>query len=107
MTSTVPLGRSLSISLPRHFVPGYYHAVPPGQNHHPRGLCLVNAHGSASLAPEWLALSFLRLHTNDLTLTRNKGLFGSSFLGRFLDSSDLLSNGENYLSATEKTASQT
>src|SRR5271166_4408133 len=23
----------LSVSLPRHFVPGYYHAVPPGQIH--------------------------------------------------------------------------
>jgi hypothetical protein len=24
-------GRDLSASLPRHFVPGYYPAVPPGQ----------------------------------------------------------------------------
>src|SRR5271166_1725732 len=32
MTSTVPPGRGLSVLLPRHFVPGYYHAVPPGQN---------------------------------------------------------------------------
>src|SRR5580704_10453180 len=37
MPSTVP-GRGLSASLPRHFVPGYYRAVPPGQkdkNHSP------------------------------------------------------------------------
>ena len=33
--STVPPGRGLSASLPRHFVPGYYRAVPPGQNHSP------------------------------------------------------------------------
>src|SRR4029078_13697070 len=26
-----PQGRSLSPSLPRHFVPGYYQPVPPGQ----------------------------------------------------------------------------
>jgi hypothetical protein len=33
MTSTVPpRDVGLSVSLPRHFVPGYYHAVPPGQN---------------------------------------------------------------------------
>ena len=31
MPSTVPPGRSLFASLPRHFVPGYYRAVPPGQ----------------------------------------------------------------------------
>jgi hypothetical protein len=31
MPSTVPPGRGLSASLPRHFVPGYYRAVPPGQ----------------------------------------------------------------------------
>src|SRR5271155_5141613 len=37
MTSTVPLGRGLSASLPRHFVPGYYQlslrdkSFPPGQ----------------------------------------------------------------------------
>jgi hypothetical protein len=31
MPSTVPPGRGLSPSLPRHFVPGYYRAVPPGQ----------------------------------------------------------------------------
>jgi hypothetical protein len=31
MTSTVPPGRSLSASLSRHFVPGYYRADPPGQ----------------------------------------------------------------------------
>jgi len=31
MTSTVPPGRGLSASLPRHFVPGYYQPVPPGQ----------------------------------------------------------------------------
>jgi YbgC/YbaW family acyl-CoA thioester hydrolase len=31
MTSTVP-GRDLSVSLPRHFVPGSDHAVPPGEN---------------------------------------------------------------------------
>ena len=32
MTSTVPPGRGgLSASLPRHFVPGYYQRVPPGQ----------------------------------------------------------------------------
>jgi len=30
-TSTVPPGRDLSASLPRHFVPGYYQPVPPGQ----------------------------------------------------------------------------
>ena len=35
MPSTVPPGRGLSASLPRHFVPGYYRAVPPGQNHSP------------------------------------------------------------------------
>jgi hypothetical protein len=28
-------GRGLSASLPRHFVPGYYRAVPPGQNQSP------------------------------------------------------------------------
>jgi hypothetical protein len=33
--STVPPGRGLSASLSRHFVPGYYRAVPPGQNHSP------------------------------------------------------------------------
>jgi hypothetical protein len=32
MTSTVPPRRGLSASLPRHFVPGYYQPVPPGQN---------------------------------------------------------------------------
>src|SRR5271166_2376068 len=32
MTSAVPPGRGSLCSLPRHFVPGYYHAVPPGQN---------------------------------------------------------------------------
>ena len=32
ITSTVPPGRGLFASLSRHFVPGYYHAVPPGQN---------------------------------------------------------------------------
>src|ERR1700688_1614510 len=31
MSSTVPPGRGLSASLPRHFVPGYYQPVPPGQ----------------------------------------------------------------------------
>ena len=31
MTSTVPPGRDLSASLPRHFVLGYYQPVPPGQ----------------------------------------------------------------------------
>jgi CxxC motif-containing protein (DUF1111 family) len=31
MTSTVPLGRGVSASLSRHFVPGYYQPVPPGQ----------------------------------------------------------------------------
>jgi hypothetical protein len=31
MTSTVPPGRGLSASLPRHFVPGYDQPVPPGQ----------------------------------------------------------------------------
>src|ERR1700722_13941387 len=31
MTSTVPPGRNLSASLPRHFVPGYDQPVPPGQ----------------------------------------------------------------------------
>jgi hypothetical protein len=31
MTSAVPPGRGLSASLPRHFVPGYYQPVPPGQ----------------------------------------------------------------------------
>ena len=30
MTSTVPSGRGLSASLTRHFVPGYYRAVPTG-----------------------------------------------------------------------------
>jgi hypothetical protein len=30
-TSTVPPGRGLSASLPRHFVPGYDQPVPPGQ----------------------------------------------------------------------------
>ena len=30
--STVPSGRGLSASPPRHFVPGYYQPVPPGQN---------------------------------------------------------------------------
>ena len=30
MTSAVPLGRGFSASLSRHFVPGYYGAVPPG-----------------------------------------------------------------------------
>jgi hypothetical protein len=32
MTSTVPPGRGLSMSLSRHFVPGYDRAVPPEQN---------------------------------------------------------------------------
>jgi hypothetical protein len=31
MTSTVPPGRSRFTSIPRHFVPGYYQPVPPGQ----------------------------------------------------------------------------
>ena len=31
MASTVPPGRSLSALIPRHFVPGYYLPVPPGQ----------------------------------------------------------------------------
>ena len=30
MTSTVPPGRDLSASLPRHFVPGYDQPVPSG-----------------------------------------------------------------------------
>jgi hypothetical protein len=36
--STAPPGRELSASLLRHFVPGYYHAVPLGQRPfaHPR-----------------------------------------------------------------------
>jgi hypothetical protein len=34
MTSTVPLGRG-SLNRPRHFVPGYYQPVPPGQSHSP------------------------------------------------------------------------
>ena len=32
MTSTLPPGRGHSVLLPRHSAPGYYHAVPPGQN---------------------------------------------------------------------------
>jgi hypothetical protein len=31
MTSTVPPGRNRFTSIPRHFVPGYYQPVPPGQ----------------------------------------------------------------------------
>ena len=31
MISTVPPGRGLFVSLSRHFVPGYYRPVPPGQ----------------------------------------------------------------------------
>ena len=31
MTSTVPPGRSRFTSIPRHFLPGYYQPVPPGQ----------------------------------------------------------------------------
>jgi hypothetical protein len=30
--SIVPLGRGYFLRHPRHFVPGYYRAVPPGQN---------------------------------------------------------------------------
>jgi hypothetical protein len=30
--SIVPLGRGYFPRQPRHFVPGYYRAVPPGQN---------------------------------------------------------------------------
>src|SRR6202030_4561829 len=30
-----PSGTGLSASLPRHFVPGYYQPVPPGQSHSP------------------------------------------------------------------------
>src|ERR1700756_1754074 len=41
MTSTVPPGRDLSVSLPRHFVPGSYHAVPPGENTSLSGLVLM------------------------------------------------------------------
>src|ERR1700760_925012 len=33
--SIVPLGRSYFLHDSRHFVPGYYRAVPPGQNHPP------------------------------------------------------------------------
>jgi hypothetical protein len=48
----VPLGRGYFLHDPRHFVPGYYRAVPPGQNpirhrnaSHPRIiLALMNAH---------------------------------------------------------------
>jgi hypothetical protein len=35
MSSTVPPGRGFSASLPRHFVPGYARAVPPGRKHSP------------------------------------------------------------------------
>ena len=52
---------------------------------------LRRTRGSASLpAPERLGPIISLVHTNDLTLTRNKGLFGSSFLERFLDSSVIL-----------------
>jgi hypothetical protein len=30
--SIVPLGRGYFLHNPRHFVPGYYRAVPPAQN---------------------------------------------------------------------------
>ena len=47
MTSTVPPGRGLSASLPRHFVPGYYRGRPYGdcRTFHLAGDLLIEVNG--------------------------------------------------------------
>jgi hypothetical protein len=57
--SIVPLGRGYFPHHPRHFVPGYYRAVPPGQKTlDRRGFTQVSVYGLKPLAKFLMPFGF-------------------------------------------------
>ena len=97
-------GTGLSASLPRHFVPGYYQPVPPGQKpltHRAPRIKLATCRSASltrgALPAKWLGPITSTVDTNDSPLTRNKGLRAGAFLERFLGRSEFFELRKSFL----------